>query len=278
VPRSEEDVKLKVNWWNRAFVARQRPLRIKLVLTDVEDEECSLVLDYVCRVFAPSGADKDDLGFFYVDDPVFWERHGVHVAKGNTEGTVKIGNNELSLDRIKTIVYNALKTGESEIPLDKYYIGEEKNSGQLDAWSWKAWALVDLSCRRLYAFKILITQNLSGGQGYACLGYVACPEYGDFYKETRPVRYAVETVKFPELAPYVSQELILDDKFDDFVPEVPKPAVSAPAVAAPGAGSGGVPSQLVIPDELNQRLMSIDNSLSRLATSMEQLVEILKAK
>ncbi|KAE9402486.1 hypothetical protein BT96DRAFT_937140 [Gymnopus androsaceus JB14] len=211
VPRSEEDVKLKVNWWNRAFVARQRPLRIKLVLTDVEDEECSLVLDYVCRVFAPSGADKDDLGFFYVDDPVFWERHGVHVAKGNTEGTVKIGNNELSLDRIKTIVYNALKTGESEIPLDKYYIGEEKNSGQLDAWSWKAWALVDLSCRRLYAFKILITQNLSGGQEYACLGYVACPEYGDFYKETRPIRYAVETVKFPELAPYVSQELILDD-------------------------------------------------------------------
>lgn len=167
---------------------------------------------------------------------------------------------------------NALKTGESEISLNTGPVNV--SPGQPDSWSYKAWALVDLPCKRIYAFKILITKILNG-KGYACLGYAPCPEYGDFYNKTCAIHYAVETIRFPVLEPYASPEVILDDTFDDFVLEVPKPIAVVPS-GLPSLIGTGLPAQLVVPEELNQCLTSIDNSLSCLATSIEQLVEILK--
>ncbi|KAJ4501218.1 hypothetical protein C8R41DRAFT_806363 [Lentinula lateritia] len=266
VPRSEDDVKVGTRWWNRAFVARQRPLRIKLVLTDIDEEECSLVLDYVCPVSNWEKADKEDLAYFYVDDLLTWKRYGVHIAKDSRmgPGSVKIGNESRGADWMKTIVYKALKTGESEIVLD---IGADNDKGMPTAWSWKTWALVDLSCRRLYAFKILLTKSHGTAQSYACMGYVKCPDYGGFYEESRPIRYAKEVIKFPELKPYVPSRILLDDEFDNFVSsEALKPTVASSM------------TQSAIPDEVLQRLVSIDNSLSRLAISIELLVEIMKTK
>ncbi|KAF5392307.1 hypothetical protein D9757_001552 [Collybiopsis confluens] len=286
IPRSEEDAKTETKWWGRSFIARQRPLRIKLVLTDIEEEECSLVLDYVSPVYEQSKPGSDDLAFFYVDDPLTWNRYGVHVtnASHGDRAAIQLGNWTLDGDWMKKLVYNALKNGESEIELE---MGENKDEGESTAWSWKSWALVDLSCQRLYAFKILITKNLVGTKGFACLGYVACPEYGDFYDDARPIQYASETTSFPKLDPYISESVLLDDDFDDIVPEVQK--ASSPAAIGPTTPS------VAIPDELTRRLASIDLSLSRLAsidkslssmneniarlgTSIEQLVEILRSK
>ncbi|KAJ3994813.1 hypothetical protein F5050DRAFT_1771633 [Lentinula boryana] len=261
VLRSEEDVKMDARWWNRAFVARQRPLRFKVVITDMDEEECSLVLDYK--------ADKDDIAYFYIDDPLTWKRYGVHIANSsrNGPGAVQIGSDLLNADAMKTIVYKALKTGESEIPLD---IGKENDEGKSTAWSWKAWALVDLSCRRLYAFKILINKTHSTAQSYACMGYVNCPDYGGFYEESRPIRHAMEVATFPRLPPHVSSPIILDDQFDVLVPDEGWPLSKISGV--------GPPSQSAISDEVQQRLASIDNILSRLAIAMEQLVEIMKTR
>ncbi|KAJ4480143.1 hypothetical protein J3R30DRAFT_2586777 [Lentinula aciculospora] len=267
ISRSEEDTKIGTRWWNRAFVARERPVRIKLVLTDIEEEECSLVLDYVCPVPDLQKADKDDLAYFYVDDPLTWQRYGVHIAKDPRSG-VKIGNDTRNADWMKTVVYQALKTGESEIALD---IGAENDTGKPTAWSWKTWALVDLSCRRLYAFKILITKTRGATQAFACMGYVSCPEYGGSYDESRPIRYAKEVSQFPELNPsVVFRPIVLDDELDDSVPETSQ--------ATSMALNTGLSSQLASSNELQQRLASIDNNLSRLAISMEQLVEIMKNK
>lgn len=281
VPRPAEDSNLNYTWYGRAFTARERPLRIKLVLTDVEDEDCWLVLEYVCPApYHPRlpVAEKNDLGFLYVDDPIRWDRYGVHVAKGTIGYVVMIdGRVHIKTDGLKSIVYKALQTGESEICLD-----ELRNSPPIEkTWSWRMWGLVDLSCQRLYAFKILITTTpTSDGKQYACLGYVACPEYGEFYEETRPIRYAVEMVGFPPLEPYIPKEVILDDTFDDFLPETAKNPQSTGALSAI-SGPGSPTTQFAISDELNQRLLSIENSLSSLpslAASMRELVEILKAK
>ncbi|KIK62646.1 hypothetical protein GYMLUDRAFT_198481 [Collybiopsis luxurians FD-317 M1] len=282
VPRIEEEKKVGTKWWGRSYVARQRPLRVKLVFTDIEEEECSLVLDYVSPVVELSKADNDDLAYFSIEEPLTWKRYGVHVAPDSygSKVSMKVGNWTLDEDQMKTIVYNALKTGESEVDIG---VGQDNDEGQTTAWSWKAWALVDLSCRRLYAFKILITKDIVGTKGYACMGYVLCREYGEFYDEARPIKYAKEKVKFPELEPVASDTLLLDDKVDDFVPEVPKAAVAAAAAAASAVAplvagvSAGSSAQLVVPEEVSQRLASIDGSLSRLATSIEQLVDILKA-
>ncbi|KIK62615.1 hypothetical protein GYMLUDRAFT_260305 [Collybiopsis luxurians FD-317 M1] len=301
VPRSEEEQKIYTfTWKNRSLIARQRPLRIKLVLSDVEDEECSLVMEYVSPVPKLEQAESRDIAFFYIDDPFTLRRYGVHMIHLPDQNAVEIDGQTLSQRRLKTTVYEALEAGESEIDIE---VGDTRNPGTTEAWSWKTWALIDLSCQRIYAFKILITKKTVGNKELACLGYVPCPEYGDFYDETRPIRYAKETVKFPELEPYVAPPPpLLDDQFDDVPPEESKAVAGSAPSSAAGAGSF---AQLVIPEELNQRLASIgdslsrlpsmDNSLSRLAsiddtlsslndnlsrlgTSIAQLVEILKAK
>jgi hypothetical protein len=73
----------------------------------------------------------------------------------------------------------------------------------------------------------------------------------------------------PKLEPFVEEEIVADDAVDDFVPEPPKPVV-IPAVE-PSVASG---PQMVLPDDVTRRLASIDESLSRIATSIERLVDV----
>ncbi|KAF9072636.1 hypothetical protein BDP27DRAFT_1445624 [Rhodocollybia butyracea] len=297
VLRDSEDAKVADSWLYCAFIARQRPLRIKLVLTDIEDEECSLVLDYVCPMRKQLGAGGDDIAFFYVADPLTWQRYCVHVAHDSKTG-VEISNEFSTADRVTTkqahqftadimkkIVYKALQSGDSEVDLD---IGKDIDIGKSTAWSWKAWALIDLSCQRIYAFKILIKKYNEGAQDYACLGYAACPEYCEFYDEMRPIRYATEMIKFPELDPYVASPVILDDEFDDFVPEVPDTVQTGPsapesdgrleskvddfvqAYKAPIIVQTGSPALLAVLEKMNKHLESIDENLSRQAREQEE--------
>ncbi|THU87901.1 hypothetical protein K435DRAFT_730379 [Dendrothele bispora CBS 962.96] len=271
VKRSEADIKLGIRWWNRAFIARKRPLRLKLVLTDIEDEEASLVLEYICHHFEPEKVADDDLGFFYIDDANLYTRNHVHVVKRG-DGEIRVGDHDFDVKGLQKVVYKALKSGESEVDLE---VGQEKNTGEPGAWEWKAWALVDLSCQRIYAFKILITRGIVGKDGFACMGYVACPDYGEVINEKKPIRYAEEKVPFPELENIVEENTTWDDTVDDLVPEVPL----ASATPASTSASGPIGStQLAIPEEVTQRLASIDTNLARLATAMEQVVELLKSR
>ncbi|KAF9072641.1 hypothetical protein BDP27DRAFT_1417986 [Rhodocollybia butyracea] len=276
VQRNSKDAKVEDKWWDRAFIARQRPLRIKLVLTDIEDEECSLVIDYVCPARKQLSASSNDTAFFYVADPFTWRRYCVHVANDSNLGqkVVEISSecsngdrvstrmpHQFDAERMKKIVYKALQSGDSEVDLD---IGKDIDIGKSTAWSWKAWALIDLSCQRIYAFKILIKKHNEGAQDYACLGYVPCPEYGDFYNETRPIRYATEMVKFPELDPYVATPVILDDEFDDFVPEVQK---------VPDTVQSDSSTQAVVLDEINKRTESTDGDIVPEAQKLPIIVQ-----
>jgi hypothetical protein len=240
-------------------------------MEDIEGEECSLVIEHVFDNLHPFEQRQEaDLAFFYLDDPELCSRNGVHVEKGNGEDPIvrfsgSTGDNTMNVIRLQKVVYHAVQTGETEVDLR---IGGERDGG---ACEWGAWALVDLSCNRVYAFKVLLKQgHLVNKKTMACLGYVLCPDYGDVIDETRVVQYAVEKVKFPGLESFVAQDLVQDDSVDDFVPESPKPSPGAP----PGASS----AQLGLPGDFNARLTSIDLSLTRIATAVELLVGHLTQK
>jgi hypothetical protein len=263
IPRSEDDAQHAVRWWNRAFCARHRPLRLKLTLQDIEDEECSLVLEYVFTPYPLEKPKADDLGFFYFDEPDLLDRHSIRVTKATSEtGVVQFPSHEIDTIRLKQVIYHAMKTGETEVNLA---IGGEQDGG---SWEWAVWALVDLSCRRVYAFKVLLQQGPHAAkQTYACLGYVLCPDYENGAKKLRPISYAVEQVKFPDLEPFTAPEFPADDTVDDVVQDPPQPAKGS-TLTAPST----VPPLQVIPSqELTQRLASIDSSLLRIAAAVEQL-------
>ena len=265
ISRSKEDVDLQLRWFNRALVARDRPLRLKLVLQDIENEECSIVLEYVFDPWPFAKVKDTDLGFFYIDDPPRVERHHVRVTKPDKANIVlDLHGTQLEQKRLEKIVYQAIKSGETEIDIGI-------NRSEDGVWEWNAWALVDLSCRRVYAFKILIKEgSLVSSKRFGCLGYVLCPSYGDTPKASRPIRYAIEKVKLPTFEPYTAQTFPVDDKIDDPVPEPPAPDRSIPATTAPPGTSG----HLVASDDLNRRLTSIDSNLSRIAAALERLVDI----
>jgi hypothetical protein len=81
VPRSDNDAKLELRWFNRACIARRRPLRLKLLMKEIEGEQCSFVIEHVFDPLYSSEKQKEtDLAFFYFDDPELWTRNGVHVV------------------------------------------------------------------------------------------------------------------------------------------------------------------------------------------------------
>ena len=265
VPRTEEDSKVNIRWWNRAFVARYRPIRIKLIFEDIEGEQCSLVLEYVYKPYPFEKRKDSDLGFLFFDNPVTLERYHVDVQPSSEAKTVvRIKGTDVSVNKLEKAVYKALKTGVTEVDLE---IGQDRYG----EWEWNVWALIDLSCRRVYAFKILMKEgNNVPVKRLACLGYVLCPDYGDIINETRPVSYATEIVKLPSLEPYPVQETVLDDTLDDFKPPVPPKPTSPTSDASLDPSSAGF-----IPVELNSRLASIDSSLARIADALERLVAVI---
>jgi hypothetical protein len=83
-------------------------------------------------------------------------------------------------------------------------------------------------------------------------------------------------VKLPELEALVVQDVVQDDSVDDFLPEPSMPSQATPEVPIMTTATSA--PQLVIPDDLNVRLTSIDSSLARIATAVELLVDHLTRK
>lgn len=289
VPRTEEDAKKDVRWWNRALCARHRPVRIRFTLEDIEGEEASLVFEYVFKPFPFPEVKEDDLAAFWFDEPDMVSRHMVKVEKASGDDEViRIDGTEIKVKTLERAVYQALKTGKTEVDLE---IGREKEYGE---WEWKARALVDISCRRVYAFKVLVQEGKlvpEDQKSLGCLGYVLCPEYGQVVQDKkRPISYATEAVRFPPptgLKPYLQLNYPVDDNVDDWKPPVPpKPSrtLSTAQLLSPGGLNGVSPQSpgaqvpFHVPEELNRRLASFDTKLGRIADALEKLVGVLEAK
>ncbi|PPQ91784.1 hypothetical protein CVT25_000430 [Psilocybe cyanescens] len=272
VPRTEEDSKFDIRWWNRAFLARHRPVRIKLVVEDIEGEQCSLVLEHVFRPFPLTTRAETDLGFFFFDNIETHDRSYVEIRPVDSKtGVVEISNSQVTIKRLEKAVYQALKSGKTEIELE---IGQERNGGE---WEWKAWALVDISCRRVYAFKIIVQEGKKVPvKRRGCIGYVLCPTYGEVVDKQRPISYATETAKLPPLEPLAVQEYPQDDMYDDFKPPVPPKPVTPVAEVPPSSAASFVGNgNGSIPVDLTNRLASIDTNLARIADALERLVAVM---
>ncbi|KAI1316508.1 hypothetical protein EDD11_009921 [Mortierella claussenii] len=291
VRRNEEQAALMQNCWHWAMIALHNPVRLRLTFTDIEGEECVFVQEYIHQ---PSKrmATKDetkDLLFLHIDDMVDSTRNVIRVTKeDDIDYVVSVNGTRLSVEDLNRIVYKAEKTGITESLL-----GCGRDSGQ---YKWDAWALVDLSCRRVYGFKVLLTEGHSRTKKTtAAMGYAPCPIYGGeegVELEERPIRYAEEKVEFPELEPRESPVVVVDDEVDDEKVVVAlSNAQAEPVIAITTAASSSVTAAMsevakatssldsaVFANSmasLDKRLESLDTNVARMATALEKLVDIL---
>ncbi|KAF9115354.1 hypothetical protein BGX27_008123 [Mortierella sp. AM989] len=279
---------LHANCWYWAMVALHHPIRIRLTFKDIEDEECVMIQEYIHQPSARMTVkdEKKDILFLHIDDPLDATRSVVRISKeDDVDNIVNINSIRLSVDDLNKIVYNAEKSGVTEVDL-----GYGRDNG---SHKWEVWALVDLSCRRVYGFKLLLTEGgTRAKKTMAALGYALCPMYGqeDEELEERPIQYAEEKATFPELEPQETLNIVLDDDVDD---EKPVAAVQSlePVISVATAASTSVSAAISEVSKatssldtavfsssmasLEKRLESLDTNVARMATALEKLVDIL---
>jgi len=265
IPQVKRKTNLDSKWWDREFLCRHRPIRIKIVVKDIMDEESSLVLEHVFKPTAfPQRADGD-VGFFFLDDPQDYCRYGVNVKYGTEEKSfVQISSYDIDIKALQKAVYKALKTGKTEVELLNI-------QGIPKTWEWSAWALVDVSCRRVYAIKVLLKESkqvLNPRMG--CVGYILCPSYGKVLDEKREISYAKEVIRLPPMEPFTFPKYPQDDDYDD---DRPPQSQEPTSTKADWATNGVAKAENVL--ALQTRLASIDTNLIRIAATLDKLVTMM---
>ncbi|KAF9988611.1 hypothetical protein BGZ75_009034 [Mortierella antarctica] len=293
VPRAKAQADLMQSCWDWAMVALHHPIRVRLTFKDIEGEELVYIQEYIHK---PSSrmAVKDnekDLLFLHIDDILENSRYTVRVKKATDEDHVlDVNGNQFKAQDLHKIVYKAEKTGVTEVNICSRENGSNK---------WDAWALVDLSCRRVYGIKVLLVPgNTRSTKTTAALGYAPCPLYGNDDEsalEVRPQRYAEEKIVFPVLEPEEHPVVVVDDDVDDektpAVTAAPVIQEAAPVVAIAAAASASVTKALTEVSKnaasldsaafaasmssLERRIESLDANVARMATALEKLVDIL---
>ncbi|KAF9975537.1 hypothetical protein BGZ73_000797 [Actinomortierella ambigua] len=210
---------LYLNIWGWALVALHRPLRLRVTFTDIDGREMSHVQDYVHKPRSLQEAKEEDLGFFHIDNLLAGSRTSVRISKPNSydhQNVVSLNGTLYDADQLNKLVFRALhEGGKTELEVHK----REDNECH-----WKIFALIDPSCRRIYAFKVIMTQGPSFEEKTAgVIGYVRCPYYGGDDLEERPIQYAVEEAVLPtDLQPATPIDVVMDDTVDDdTVPNTP---------------------------------------------------------
>ncbi|KAF9399221.1 hypothetical protein BGX21_006616 [Mortierella sp. AD011] len=231
---------------NFAHLTIHNPLRVRVTFTDVEGETVSLVQEYVHKVNGVTTRQEEDIGFFYLDDvdlsqrtlitikePKDPKKHVVDICAGYAL------TNKISELDLRRIVHNAEHTGVTQVDMKIGFSDLGLN--------WNCWALVDLSCKRVYGFKVMAIHGSMTPVKYSgCLGYAPCPLYGGDGLETRPIQYADEENN--ELITEHRDEIVVveDDTYDDDVDPDPTPA-PAPAIAREAGSAAPAPSPVATP-------------------------------
>lgn len=288
----EEDCR---NW---AMIALHHPVRIRLTFKDIEDEECIFVQEYVHE---PSGRtetkDSNDILFLHIDNALNACRSVMRIKTGDigSDIIVDVSGTSLSVEDLNRIVYKAEQSGVTEVDL-----GRGRDFSHL---KWNAWALVDLSCRRVYGFKVLLEEGSTRPKKTtAALGYAPCPIYGEGELEVRPIRYAEEKAAFPHLELQDISNVVVDDEVDDDKVDDDKVAITVqeaePVIAIATAASSSITAVISEVSKaassldtvvfsssmatLEKRLESLDNNVAimstnvaRMATALERLADIL---
>ncbi|KAF9959617.1 hypothetical protein BGZ72_009197 [Mortierella alpina] len=283
--------------WNFAHICLRRPMRIRVTFFGLDGKTCTHVQEYVQPTFywsSPSPKDEN-IGYFFVDDLDLGVRYSVIISSNPSPSrkhnfVVSFRGSEssskLSADDLHRIVYRAERAGVTEVDLK---LGEHNG-----AISWTVWALVDLSCRRVYGFKVMLEQgSMFTEKLSATVGYAPCPLYGGDGLETRPIQYAVESSTMPkvQIRDGDEAEAVEDDAFDDddepkeldavsesvqvlaIKEAVPVPASVVQAVDASGGENGAYKRQINEVDE-NKGSVTMEGLVSTIAALEARLAAV----
>lgn len=286
VRRNSEQAKLMQNCWGYAMMGIHHPVRIRLTFKDIEGEEIVFVQEYVYSPRGVSVQDSTDLLFLHMDNEVDGSRSVVRITKSEGDNVVNVNGTNFTALALNKIVHKAEQDGTTEADL-----GIGRDAGP---YKWQAWALVDLSCRRVYGFKVmLVPGSTRDKKNSAALGYAPCPIYGDDDMEEKPIRYAEEHSQLPEIEPASVIEVVEDDTVDDVITPAAAAvqAMVAPVVSIATAASSSVSAAITEVSKatssldsavfsasmstLDKRLESLDINVARMATALEKLVDIL---
>ncbi|KAF9154352.1 hypothetical protein BG015_001195 [Linnemannia schmuckeri] len=233
---------------NYAHLTIHQPLRLRVTFTDIEGEEVSLIQEYVHGVMGATLPAPEDLGFFFVDKIYECQRTSVKISKsphpdryflGITAGFMPM--NKITEVDLHKIVAKAEKTGITEVDMK---LGV-RNLG-ID---WTIWALVDLSCRRVYGFKVLLYHgSMTKDRVSASVGYAPCPIYGGDDLETRPIQYAEESEIVPNVTHWDDVVIIEDDNVDN---EVMIPISSSSPLPAESVTPTPAPVSVPVPEPIS---------------------------
>ncbi|KAJ3319872.1 hypothetical protein HDV06_005848 [Boothiomyces sp. JEL0866] len=265
IERDPKDPSYNIRVWNEDYMSRDRPLRIRFNATDMEDRVGHFVVEYL-RNFSPRQQKrKGELDHLVIEDYERISRYTIAPSLRSDDSGISIGYLSLDFDNIDKIVYDALKRGITELPFDKV------QDSNFDWFEHKFYGLIDPNCKRMYAVKVLLTQKEGKS---AVLGYVPLPLYGE-NKETRPIKYAHESVKFPIISPPKYIDYPNNDDVDDRAQQKPAKAIIPSVENVLNIQSIPTPEFKTTANANDaDRLKSIDENLTRTANAIEQLVGI----
>jgi len=255
----EDKTKNGRRWFYRSWVARFQPIRFKVTLETITGATFSKVIEYIQ---APSKLETQDSStalFLYADNPSEQERYIAKLSEtlGDNHSVTVFGYGHDDT-KLRKLVYQAMQSGDTEQLLTT----ETK-----DEYEAKAWALIDLNCKRVYAVKVMIVTKPAIS---AQLGYHKVALYGDV-SETKPNKPAVEKEKFPDIeTPKEDCGGVQDDDYDDKVQVVESTSTGTTG----STGSTVVGGGSVDLGPLNLTLVEMNQSLKTMATSMEKLNKI----
>ncbi|KAF9271416.1 hypothetical protein BGZ68_003675, partial [Mortierella alpina] len=253
IRRNAAQAALQEDCRNWAMIALHHPVRIRLTFKDIEDEECIFVQEYVHEPSGPiETKDSNDILFLHIDSALDACRSVMRIKKGDEGSAVivnVVGGHSLAVEDLNKIVYKAEQSGVTEVDL-----GCGRNPGLV---KWDAWALVDLSCRRVYGFKVLLMQGSARPKKTtAALGYAPCPIYGEEELEVRPIRYAEEKTVFPQLELEAISNVVVDDEVDDDKAGITVQAAE-PVIAIATAASSSITAVI---SEVSKATSSLDTA------------------
>lgn len=248
-------------WFYRSYLARHRPVRFRFTFCDAADNAVSRVFEYVQKIPKLDGPRDSDTLFLSVDDANELDRCSTKVVvKDEGDTLAELDGSSLDIKAARKIVFQANKTGKSEIALENF-------TKDKDEYTASFWALVDRAADAIYAIKARIVHKKTG---VAKDGYAALRFYGADDAETVDGVPAVEEAKQPPASQIADLPFCYEDKGFDELTDAD--ITFAPPPAADAGGAGGAGAVNVDLSRIESKLDTLNANMARIATALEALV------
>jgi len=247
--------------FNRSWIARYKPLRLKLTFEDVNENKSYQIIEYVNPLPTIREASDQDKLNIYVDNPEMMCRENFYIRDEDLENdkVFNLNGTTYSVDEVNKIVYKAIKE-------DKYeYLLVSK---KVEEFEWEAFGLIDSGCKRMYGIKVLLQNKFA-----ATMGYYTLPLYKSSKENGDSKVGLTEMIGIPARDKIsVDDEDVDHEKGEDGLGDLKSNSSKGGEVNVSGNNAnmnGGLEG--IIP-----LLNSLDNKMDRIAGSLEKLVAILE--